>query len=135
MLWFELFYLFVVVVVVVGDNDDCDCVDSGVVMVLLFSSSVTQDVNKRDSVNDTPLCYACTFFMRTHERVLSSPPPSARFGQDNVVKFLLQAKADVNARNIEARRLLLSQRQFRCLVLTYAHAHAHSGPHAIVSGR
>jgi hypothetical protein len=33
-------------------------------------TSVTQDVNKRDSVNDTPLSYACEFLMRTHERVL-----------------------------------------------------------------
>ena len=98
-------------------------------------TSVTQDVNKRDSVNDTPLSYACAFLMHTQERVLFNKFFPARFGQDNVVKFLLQAKADVNARNIEARRLLLSQRQFRCLVLTYAHAHAHSGPHAIVSGR
>ena len=114
-----------------------------IVVVVLCScmrvTSVTHDVNKRDSVNDTPLSYACAFSMHTHERVLFNKFFPARFGQDSVVKFLLQAKADVNARNIEARRLLLSLRKFRYHAHTYAaahaHAHAYAGPHAFVSGR
>ena len=110
-----------------------------IVVVVLCScmrvTSVTQDVNKRDSVNDTPLSYACAFLMHTHERVLFNKFFPARFGQDNVVKFLLQAKADMNARNIEARRLLLSQRKLHTLPLMLTHAHAYAGPHAFVSGR
>jgi len=105
-----------------------------IVVVVLCScmrvTSVTQDVNKRDSVNDTPLSYACAFLMHTHERVLFNKFFPARFGQDNVVKFLLQAKAD-----IEARRLLLSQRKLHTLPLMLTHAHAYAGPHAFVSGR
>ncbi len=58
--------------------------------------------------------------MRTHERLLINMFFPARFGQDNVVKFLLQAKADVNARNIEARRLFLLQWQLRYTILMHA---------------
>ena len=46
-------------------------------------TSVTQDVNKRDSVNDTPLSYACEFLMRTHERVLI-----IKFFQRDLVKTM-----------------------------------------------